>query len=71
MGCNCYNNRRNYDPVSCPVNPQPSQIFDNKSLAMTYTPWQKWTDIYDVDKGFCTGTIFAELNKPFEGGKCR
>ncbi|MCI6497328.1 MAG: spore coat associated protein CotJA [Lachnospiraceae bacterium] len=38
---------------------------------MTYTPWQKWTDIYDVDKAFCVGTIFAELNKPFEGGRCR
>ncbi|MDE5781284.1 MAG: spore coat associated protein CotJA [Lachnospiraceae bacterium] len=40
-----------------------------KSLAMAYVPWQSWKDIYDFDKGFCIGTIFSELNKPFEGGK--
>ncbi len=71
MGCNCYNNQCNVEPRSCPIHPVPVQPFENKPIAMTYTPWQKWTDIYDVDKAFCVGTIFAELNKPFEGGRCR
>ena len=41
-------------------------------LAMAYVPWQCWDKIYDADKGFCRGTIFKELDKPFEakGGRC-
>lgn len=71
MNCNCYNNYRNNEAASCQIHPVSTQPFENKSIAMTYTPWQKWANIYEPDKGFCTGTIFAELNKPFEGGKCR
>ena len=33
--------------------------------AMAYVPWQKWTEIYDLNKGFMLGTIFPCLNKPF------
>lgn len=42
-------------------------------LAMAYVPWQEWRRIMDADKGFCCGTIFEELNKPFRGtgGDCR
>lgn len=36
-------------------------------IAMAYVPWQTWRDIYDTCKGFQTGTIFAELDKPFVG----
>ena len=36
-------------------------------LAMAYVPWQKWEKLYEIDKGFCAGTIFRELDKPFEG----
>ena len=25
----------------------------------------------DLEKAFCTGTIFPELDKPFEGRRCR
>lgn len=40
-------------------------------LAMAYVPWQEWCNIYEADKGFCHGTIFKELNKPFRGiGGC-
>lgn len=40
---------------------------NDKSLAMAYVPWQKWQSLYEAEKGFCRGTIFAELDKPFEG----
>lgn len=41
-------------------------------LAMAYVPWQMWRNIYDAEKGFACGTIFEELNKPFQGmGGCR
>lgn len=37
------------------------------ALAMAYVPWQEWREIYDIEKGFCCGTIFRELYKPFLG----
>ena len=40
---------------------------DQFPIAMAYVPWQKWQALYEAEKGFCRGTIFAELDKPFEG----
>ena len=34
-------------------------------VAMTYVPWQTWDEIFDLDEGFESGTIFPELKKPF------
>lgn len=39
-------------------------------LAMAYVPWQNFNSIYDLEKGFRTGTIFPELDKPFLGRRC-
>lgn len=40
-------------------------------IAMAYVPWQKWRRVYDVCEGFAKGTIFQELDLPFEGrGGC-
>ncbi len=36
-------------------------------LAMAYVPWQEWQNIYEAEKGFHCGTIFEELNMPFNG----
>ncbi|MEO2238934.1 spore coat associated protein CotJA [Dorea sp. YH-dor226] len=40
---------------------------------MAYIPWQQWRSLYEAEKGFCLGTIFAELDMPFhgKGGCCR
>lgn len=48
--------------VSIPVLP------DKMVLAMSYMPMQIFGDIYDVTEGFCAGTIYPELNKPFLAG---
>ncbi|QDW73758.1 spore coat associated protein CotJA [Lachnospiraceae bacterium KGMB03038] len=41
-------------------------------LAMAYVPWQEWGSLCDARQGFCRGTIFEDLNKPFQGmGGCR
>lgn len=69
MGYNCYNNSGNCNQRPCYVSERNNSDMPGKSLAMAYVPWQCWKDIYDIDKGFCIGTIFAELNKPFEGGR--
>lgn len=47
---------------------------DDMPLAMAYVPWQEWQNLYEAEKGFHRGTIFEELDKPFQGvgmGGCR
>lgn len=40
-------------------------------IAMAYVPWQKFDTTYPLCEGFMVGTIFPELNLPFEGGRCQ
>lgn len=49
----------------------PYKHTENFVVGMAYVPWQTWNNIYDPGKGFCRGTIFQDLDKPFEGGHCR
>lgn len=49
--------------------------FDENSeqfpVAMAYVPWQRFDNMYeDLEKAYCIGTIFPELNKPFTGRRC-
>ena len=37
---------------------------------MSYSPWQQWATVYEADVGFCRGTTFPELDKPFLEGAC-
>ena len=39
------------------------------ALAMAYVPWQRWQETYPLEEGFHRGTIFPELDLPFEGKK--
>lgn len=39
-------------------------------IGMAYVPKQMFKDIYPIDQGFWRGTMFKELDKPFECG-CR
>ncbi|MEZ3434723.1 MAG: spore coat associated protein CotJA [Lachnospiraceae bacterium] len=59
----------------CPVCRDTRTTYDELSgmpLAMAYVPWQEWQNIYEAEKGFCRGTIFEELDKPFCGiGGCQ
>ena len=48
---------------------------EDVSLAMVYSPYQHWREVYEAEKGLSRGTIFRELDKPFEafgskGGCC-
>jgi len=45
---------------------------EHMPIGMAYVPWQKWQHVYDAEKGFCHGTMFQELFKPFQGkgGSC-
>ena len=39
------------------------------SLAMMYVPYQRFENLYDAEKALESGTLFADLNLPFDGGK--
>ncbi len=43
----------------------------NKSLAMVYAPKQEFRMIYDPEVALINGTIFEELDKPFNRASCR
>ncbi len=36
-------------------------------IAMAYTPMQQWKTTYSLEKGLSQGTIFPELDLPFDG----
>lgn len=40
------------------------------AVAMTYTPWQRWGEVYSAEKGLDRGTIFPALDMPFSGRRC-
>ena len=63
-------NMASRDTCSCDV--RSYDTFTSMPIAMAYVPWQVWQDIYDAEKGLHRGTIFQELDKPFQGvGGCR
>lgn len=37
--------------------------------AMAYVPFQKWCEVYSMDKALCQGTLFPVIDKPFVGGR--
>lgn len=41
---------------------------NNLPLAMAYVPSQRFEDLYEVSEAWRNGTLFAALNKPYEGG---
>lgn len=38
-------------------------------LAMAYVPVQQWGDLYAEELALQKGTLFADLDKPFLGGR--
>lgn len=48
-------------------------LYECAPLAMAYVPWQRWTNLYELNTALLHGTIFPELDLPFmaKGGACR
>lgn len=40
------------------------------AVAMTYTPWQRWGEVYNAEKSMDRGTLFPVLDMPFSGRRC-
>ena len=68
-GCN---NVCGYTPLRRNVRGN-QNVIDNhhtsQHLAMVYSPYQEWKDIYCAEKALINGTLFEELDKPFKGYK--
>lgn len=45
-----------------------SRLPKNTPLAMAYVPFQQWGEVYSDDEAFNRGTLFPELDFPFERG---
>jgi hypothetical protein len=44
-----------------------SGVFPEKTpLAMAYVPYQVFDKVYEADEAICRGTLFPELDLPFE-----
>ena len=41
------------------------------SLAMVYSPYQSWRELYTLDVALAKGTLFSELDLPLEAINCR
>lgn len=52
-------------PGAAPGCGQHDTCLDNYPIAMAYVPWQVFHDVYPLDRGFHTGTIFPCLDLPF------
>ena len=39
---------------------------ENPRLAFAYIPYQKFENVYPHEKALCCGTMFKDLNIPFE-----
>ncbi len=51
---------------------RPTEVTAYPSLSMVYPPRQCWRELYNADIGLSRGTIFRELDKPWQpcrGGK--
>lgn len=58
-----------YRPSYTPNNNHiPVKSYTEQVIGMAYVPWQHWHSIYAPCKALSRGTIFQELDKPFEGG---
>lgn len=57
----------NNDTVSS-GNGNTSRFPKNTPLAMAYVPFQQWGEVYDPEKALCSGTLFPDLDFPFERG---
>ena len=55
--------------MSCP-NTGVGPLEQNYPAAMAYVPWQQWQDIYEPETALARGTIFPDMDLPFDYGRC-
>lgn len=53
------------------MNHTPHHHNDPMVLAMAYVPVQEWQDLYEPEEALMHGTLFRQLDLPWEGGAGR
>ncbi len=51
---------------NAPCSPDGDEVMYAPSLAMVYSPVQRWRKLYSPDEALAHGTMFEELYKPLE-----
>ncbi|MGI6752181.1 MAG: spore coat associated protein CotJA [Anaerovoracaceae bacterium] len=54
-----------------PISSEKGMSLDDLPLAMAYVPFQKWGTVYEASHGLSRGTIFPDLDLPFEGRRIK
>ena len=70
VSCRNQVNENKETEKECECKKEKKSCIDEMPLAMAYVPFQGWSELYDLEKGFQRGTIFPCLDKPFMGGGC-
>ena len=55
--------------VNCP-DTTAGYLEQHHPVAMAYVPWQQWQTAYAPERGLMQGTIFPDLDLPFNYGRC-
>ena len=48
----------------------PETMISGMPIAMAYVPWQRYGDIYSLQRALERGTMFRELDLDFAGRRC-
>ena len=46
-----------------------ARLLGSLPIAMAYTPMQQWKTTYSPEQALNAGTVFPELDLPFQGGR--
>ena len=68
--CGCDSRTRN-NTGGCLVENNAASYRCDGALTMVFINMQPINGVYPLDKAFCRGTLFPELDKPFLGGARR
>ena len=60
--------RMQSDLQARPIDHKSVEPTENWRLAMAYVPMQQWNSAYMPAEALIHGTLFPDLNLPFEGG---
>ena len=68
--CCCNREKKDCDKAEDNCYPCEKDEWKNSPVGMGYVPWQCFRMLNDMGDGLESGTIFKELDKPFEVGFC-
>lgn len=69
MGTNMNQGGTVWPVANCP-DTTAGYLEQNYPAAMAYVPWQQWQTAYAPERGLMQGTIFPDLDLPFNYGRC-